>query len=293
VSAVRTIGAITLISAESLRRLSQRDLDLLERLGRRAGTAVENARLNGERARIAHVLQAALLPESLPRIADAEVHARYSAAGELNEVGGDFYDVFARGPDRWVLVLGDVVGKGARAAGVTALARHTLRAAAMSGQPPEGMLAMLHQALRTQPPGADVCTVCLVTMTRAPGEDTAELSVALAGHPPPLLVDPAGEARQIGRSGTLLGVFDPVEINESTTVLSPGQTLLMYTDGVLDAGRTSEPLGERGLLSLCRGLAAEPLEAVLAEIEREALARAAGALRDDIALLGLRLTSRA
>jgi len=293
VSAVKTIGAITLVSSESLRRLSEADIGLAERLGRRAGTAVENARLYTERARIAHVLQSALLPESLPQIADAEVHARYRAAGELNEVGGDFYDVFARGPDRWMLVIGDVVGKGARAAGVTALARHTLRTAAMSGHPPADMLAMLHQALRGQPPGADLCTVCLVTMCRSAEQDGAQLSLALAGHPPPLLIDRDGGVRQIGESGTLLGVFDPVRINESEVEMRAGQTLLLYTDGVLDAGRTSEPLGERGLIGLGRGLAGEPLESLLRRIEEAALERAGGELRDDIALLGLRLRSRA
>jgi PAS domain S-box-containing protein len=287
----KTIGAITLVSAESARRLSPADLALAERLGHRAGTAVENARLYTERTRIAHTLQQALLPESLPAIPGAEIEALYCAAGELNEVGGDFYDVFEYGADSWMLVIGDVCGKGPRAAGVTALARHTLRAAAIAKQSPAQMLDTLHQALRRQPPGADLCTVCLVTVTLTSGY--ARLVVALAGHPPPLLISRSGEAAQVGRPGTLLGVLDPIKIEECETELHAGETLLLYTDGVPEAGRSSVQLGERGLLELCRKAPDLTLAGLLKLVEDTALQRAEGRLRDDIALLALRLTPAA
>jgi PAS domain S-box-containing protein len=287
VGAAKTIGAITLVSSESAGRLSAADLALAERLGRRAGTAVENARLYTERTRIAHTLQQALLPESLAKIPGAEIEALYCAAGELNEVGGDFYDVFQHGTDRWMLVIGDVCGKGPRAAGVTALARHTLRAAAMSGQSPTDMLGTLHQALRRQPPGADLCTVCLVTIARS--SEHARLTVTLAGHLPPLLISPNGDATQIGRPGTLLGMLDHIDIKESDAELHPGHTLLLYTDGVPEAGRSRGQLGEHGLLELCRQAPGLTLAALLKHIEHAALERAEGSLRDDIALLALRL----
>ncbi len=286
--ATKTIGAITLVSAESARRLSPADLALAERLARRAGTAVENARLYTERARIAHTLQQALLPESLPDVPGAEIGARYCAAGELNEVGGDFYDVFEYDAERWLLVIGDVCGKGPRAAGVTALARHTLRAAAMSGQPLANMLGTLHQALRRQPPGADLCTVCLIMM--APASEHTCLTVTLAGHPPPLLISPDGEARLIGRPGTLLGVLDPISVTEDQVELGAGETLLLYTDGVPDAGLAGEEaLGERGLIELCRQAATLTLAELLEHIEQAAVQHAQGGLRDDLALLGVRL----
>jgi PAS domain S-box-containing protein len=292
VGATGPIGAITLVSAESMRRLSPGDLALAERLGRRAGTAVENARLYTERSRIAQTLQQALLPESLPEILGLEVHARYCAAGELNEVGGDFYDVFDYGPDRWMLAIGDVCGKGPRAAGVTALARHTLRAAAMSGQSPTEMLETLHSALRRQPPGADLCTVCLVVAQHAGADRHAgaetHLTVALAGHPPPLLVDRDGQAKPIGRPGTLLGVLDPIEIVETKAELADGETLLLYTDGVTDAGRPNVELGEAGLIELCRQAPRLDLDGLLEYIEDVALEHAKLGLRDDLALLGLR-----
>ncbi|HEY1689165.1 MAG TPA: SpoIIE family protein phosphatase [Solirubrobacteraceae bacterium] len=289
-AASRTIGTITLVSSQASRRLSEADLGVAEELGRRAGTAVENARLYTERTRIAHTLQQALLPESLPEIPGSEIEARYSPAGELNEAGGDFYDVFACDEDRWMLVIGDVCGKGPEAAGVTALARHTLRAAAMSGQAPLEMLRLLHRELRRQPVGADLCTVCLVSVTRA--QEGVRLGVALAGHPQPLLVRRDGEVRRLGDPGTLLGVIDPIEVSERFCELLPGETLLLYTDGVAEAGRSSGTLSEQGLIELCKTAPAQPLARLLASIEWAALERAAGARRDDIALLALRPQQR-
>ena len=291
------IGAMTLVVSESLRRFDDADLVLAQRLGRRGGAALENARLYTERSRIAHVLQRALLPESLPAIAGAEVDARYLAAGALNEVGGDFYDVFTDGGERCLLMIGDVVGKGPRAAGVTALARHTLRAAAISGQPAPEMLALLHRALRAQPVGADMCTVCLADLRRT--EQSLVASVTLAGHPPALLVRADGSVETIGAPGTLLGVFDPISVSEHEVTLCVGDTLLLYTDGVLDAGRGGgasagsggEAVGEDGLRALCASTHSLPLREMLAAIEAEATARAHEALRDDLALLAIRVVA--
>ena len=126
-------------------------------------------------------------------------------------------------------------------------------------------------------------------MTRA--ATGARLTVALAGHHPPLLVDRHGETKQIGQPGTLLGVLDPIEIAESEAELEAGQTLLLYTDGVSEAGRSVEPLGEDGLRELCRQAPSLSLPALLRRIEHAALERAEGKLRDDIALLAVRVTA--
>jgi PAS domain S-box-containing protein len=285
----RTVGAITLVSSASSRRLTDADLGVAVRLGRRAGTAVESARLYTERTRIAKVLQAALLPESLPEIPGLELEALYRPAGELNDVGGDFYDAFAYGPGRWMLAIGDVCGKGPRAAGVTALARHTLRAAALLGRSPSSMLTTLHEALRFQPAGADLCTVCLLTLQ--PAEGHARLTVTLAGHPPPLIIDAGGGARPVGRPGTLLGVLEPLDLSEIEAELLPGQTLLLYTDGLSDAD-TSGELGEDGLFELSGEVHELALPAVLERIVHTASARHGERLRDDIALVAARLACR-
>jgi PAS domain S-box-containing protein len=245
------------------------------------------AQLYTERSRIAHILERSLLPETLPEIPGVEIATLYAPAGEVNEVGGDFYDVFEHSAGRWMLVIGDVCGKGPTAAGVTALARHTLRAAALSGQSPKDMLHTLHRALRLQPAGADLCTVCLVMM--APEPDRARLTIALAGHLPPLLVSHSGDATPVGEPGTLLGVIEPIEITESESELLAGETLLLYTDGVPEAGRAQGQLGEQGLLRLCADSPDLTPRGLLERIESATIERVAGRLRDDIALLALRL----
>jgi serine phosphatase RsbU (regulator of sigma subunit) len=283
----RVVGAITLASSESVRRPAEADLVLAEELGRRAGTAVENARAYTERARIAHTLQQALLPHSLPDDDGVEVHALYDAAGELNEVGGDFYDVLELDDGRWLLAIGDVCGKGPRAAGDTALARHTLRAAAISGQAPAAMLSTLHQAIRRQPSTESQCTACVVMMERR--HDHARLTVALGGHQPPLVINAEGDAVAVGRTGTLLGAVDPIEVHEIETELRVGDTLLLYTDGVTDAGRSRDRLGELGLRRLCADAPRLTLPKLLESIKAAALEHAGATPRDDIMLLALRL----
>ena len=150
------------------------------------------------------------------------------------------------------------------------------------------MLDTLHRALRRQPLGADLCTVCLVTMERT--AQRARLKVALAGHPPPLLIDSDGLARPIGRPGTLLGVLDAPRFSETGAELRPGETLLLYTDGVPEAGRADAQLGEEGLIELCRRAPVLSLGDLLEHIEHVALEHAEGSLRDDLSLLGLRLS---
>ncbi len=281
----RTLGAITLVSSRTGRRLTEADLDVAIRLGRRAGTAVESARLYTERSRIARVLQRALLPDSLPDMPGFEIAASYRPAGELNEVGGDFYDVFPCG-DGWMLVIGDVCGKGAEAASVTALARHTLRAVSMLNMSPTEMLELLHRTLRQQEPEGQMCTVCLVLV----GSPAAklELAVALAGHPRPLIVGPGDTASAVGEPGTVLGIVNPITISEVSAELCQGQTLLLYTDGVPEAAR-GDARSAPTLESLSARVGGLALQVMLAEIETAAIQSAGGHPQDDIALLGLRL----
>jgi serine phosphatase RsbU (regulator of sigma subunit) len=149
------------------------------------------------------------------------------------------------------------------------------------------MLSTLHRALMRQPPGADLCTVCLIVLTH--GEHSAPLTIALAGHPPPLLISSEGKVEQVGESGTILGVVDPLRISESEITLAAGETLLLYTDGVIEAGRPDRLLGDDGLQALCARAPELPLKRFLEHIEQAALERAQGRLRDDIALLALRV----
>src|SRR3954447_12015806 len=122
----RILGAISLVATESGRRFDEDDLRLAEDLARRAAVAVETSRLYTERTNIARTLQESLLPPELPEIDGFDIAARYTAAGAGNEVGGDFYDVFEVGPAEWAVVIGDVCGKGAEAASLTALVPHQI-----------------------------------------------------------------------------------------------------------------------------------------------------------------------
>jgi PAS domain S-box-containing protein len=284
----RTIGALTLVSSHTGRRLGEGDLDIAVRLGRRSGTAVESARLYTARTRIARVLQRALLPDSLPDMPGFEIAASYRPAGELNEVGGDFYDVFPCGDGGWMLVIGDVCGKGAEAASVTALARHTLRAVSMLDARPTAMLSLLHRALRQQGPEPQMCTACLVLIGPQP---RPTLTIALAGHPQPLLVGPGVQAHTVGEPGTVLGMVDPIAISEVELELVAGQTLLLFTDGVPEAAR-SESQPAAALERLCAQAHNLPLQEMLERVETAAVASAGGQPHDDIALVGLRPAHR-
>ena len=134
----RVLGAITFVSAESGRRFDEQDLALAMDLALRAAAAVENARLYEASAKIARTLQDSLLPPLLPDLPRMQIAAAYRPVGMGVDVGGDFYDVFSTAEDQWYAVIGDVCGKGAEAAAVTALARYTIRAAAVRRRSPAG-----------------------------------------------------------------------------------------------------------------------------------------------------------
>ena len=281
----RTLGAISFVAAESGRRYSDDDVQLLVELGRRAGVAVENAMLYTERSRIAHTLQARLLPNSLPSPPGLELAARYRAAGQYNEVGGDFYDAFARAPDEWVVVIGDVSGKGPEAAALTALARYTIRSAALSDSSPANVLHRLNENLLHEE-ASQFITVAIAYL--APSLDTTEVRMALGGHPLPFVVRADGRVEQIGVPGTLLGIRSDPRLFETATSLSPGDSLLLYTDGIIEAGSRSTPVGEAGLArlleSMPRGVSPSELVATIDEAAQQA---DGGRARDDVALLAV------
>ena len=284
----RTFGAITFVAAESKRTLTPEDVDIAEEIARRAGLAIENARLYTERTRIAHTLQAELLPTRMPEIPGASVAVRYRAAGELNEVGGDFYDVFARRDGAWALVIGDVSGKGAEAAAVTALARHTVRTASLQPASPKELLHTLNEALLTQRAGTEFCTVC-VGLLESNGTPDASLRISLGGHPPAFVLRADGRVEAHGSPGTLIGVFPDPQLDERDVRLGPGDVVLLYTDGVTEAGPAGAEIGEEGLARLLGEQRGQSAEAIVAAVERAAVEAQDGMPRDDIALIALRI----
>ena len=260
------IGVISFISAESGRIFTEGDLELCEELGRRAGIAVENARLYTERSLIAHTLQRALLPPALPEIPGFSLSALYRPAGEENWVGGDFYDAFAV-REGWVVVVGDVAGRGAKAAALTAFTRHVFRTAAQLHDDPLDAVDYLNRQLYDRP-GSALCTICAVHL-RPHGAD-AEATIVCGGHPLPFAVRQAGAAEPVGRWGQMLGAWTPGEWTRATTTLSAGDVLVLYTDGVTDATGAEDRFGE------------ERLQAALAQSRdpEDALRRMADGLAD-------------
>jgi serine phosphatase RsbU (regulator of sigma subunit)/PAS domain-containing protein len=276
----RTIGVLNLVNAESGRTFREEDVTLAMELARRAATALENQRLYSERTSIARVLQASLLPEELPELPGWRAASLYRPAGDENWVGGDFYEAFPVGRD-WMLVVGDVTGRGAPAAALTALMRHTLRTAATLTGSAVQALAKLNRDL-TARPEVSLCTaVCLVLREL---DDGAEADVICAGHPLPVLVRD-GVAEHVGRFGPMLGAFDGEDWEPHTLAVRPRDVLVLYSDGVLDAVGAENRFGPERLLETLSGAtgAADAVARIDAALGRFEI----GAQADDTAILAV------
>jgi PAS domain S-box-containing protein len=274
------IGALFLAMTHSERIFDESDLSLARELGRRAAIAVENARLYAERSLIATILQRSLLPPELPDIPGYCLAGLYVAAGEQNEVGGDFYDAFEV-QGGWMVVVGDVAGRGAEAAALTSLSRYTLRTAGKLLGDPVATLEQLNAALRERP-GLSLVSVCCAVLREADGRATAD--VVLAGHPPAFHVR-GGKPEPVGEFAPFLGAYESGEWTPVTVDLEPGDQLVLYTDGVVDTVGEEERFGENRLVATLDG-AAGAADAV-ARIEAAVRAFAHGSQADDIAVIAV------
>jgi serine phosphatase RsbU (regulator of sigma subunit) len=278
----RTVGTLTMVSAESGRSFEQSDLELAEQTAEVAALAVENARLYSERTEVARTLQSGLLPEAPPDVPGWEIAALYRPAGHESQVGGDFYDFWEVAGD-WLMVIGDVTGKGVRAATVTSLVRHTAWAASDFDPRPASVLARVDVALKRRP-SLSVCSALCLRISRDRG------TVACGGHPLPLHVGEDGVA-ELGSAGTLLGAFTKVDWPEAEYLMRPGETLVAITDGVTDTvGKDDERFGMGRLQEI---LAEAQNESPM--VIRERLVAAledfqVGAQADDTAIVIMRFT---
>jgi PAS domain S-box-containing protein len=282
VASGRTIGAISFVAAESGRAFGADDLDFAEELARRAAVAVDNARLYRLRDHAAETLQRSLLPARLPDVPGWQFADSYRPGDREADVGGDFYDIIDL-DDAILVFIGDVTGKGVEAAALTALARHTLATAARFDPAPSAVLALLNDVLCAQPASALVTCAC-ARLPPSGGERGIE--VALAGHPAPLRLRPGEPAVPVGTPQPLLGIAAGRTWETNTAALTPGDTLLFYTDGVTDTPGPGERFGDRRLRQSVADAPTDPA-ALVAHVEATLLSWQRSDVVDDRALLAL------
>jgi PAS domain S-box-containing protein len=282
----RALGVMTLVNAESMRRFDDEDREFAEHVAARAAIAVENARLATARRQTANTLQRSLLPDAVPQIEGWSVATLYRAARAAAEVevGGDFYDFF-RGDDGWVVLLGDVTGKGVEAAALTSLVRHGGRFLSRYERSPGRILAGLNDALREQP-GLWLCTALCARLR--PGEAV----IASAGHPPALVLRDDGRVREIGGVGPILGAWTAEDSIDRAVAIGSDETLFVYTDGVIDTQGEHERFGVQRLKRALREVAGKPPDELLSHLDTQLERFQVGAQADDTAALALRPASR-
>ncbi|MEU1376011.1 SpoIIE family protein phosphatase [Streptomyces triculaminicus] len=286
----RTFGVLTLLATD--RPLDGHVVALAEELARRAASSADNARQFTDRARLARDLQAGLLPPELPEVPGATLAASYHPAGEGLDVGGDFYDVFPLPDDRWALMIGDVCGRGARAAATTGIVRHSARAAARLLDDPAAVVTTINAALTDRTVGEE----CFVSLVYGELRHTAShlaLNLIRAGHVPPLVRRADGTVEEIAQPGLLLGIGPDPDSSPCGVDLYPADSLVLVTDGITEARSTSgELFGEDRLADALGALrTSSPTAGVLLEsISTAVAAFAADAAHDDQAVLVLTAT---
>ncbi|HVE47186.1 MAG TPA: SpoIIE family protein phosphatase [Acidimicrobiales bacterium] len=249
----------------------------------------EQMRTQAELRELAITLQASLLPPRPPEVPGMEVATRYRPADRNVAVGGDFYDVFRLGTNEWGLVIGDVCGKGAAAAALTALTRYTLRAAAVHHPEPSAVLQELNAAVLAEPEADG--RFCSVVYGRLELDRCgAWVTLASGGHPRPIVVRRAGWLDVRGHAGSLIGLFDDPLLSDDLVGLGPGDALVLCTDGITEARRPDgQMFGEERLHTLLLDSAGEQAETMAGRLVQECLAFAGGTAHDDVAVLVVRV----
>ncbi len=282
----RMVGVMTLVTAESRRRLTDDDVELAEQLGHRAAVAVENARLHTTLSEISDTLQRSLLPGVLPEVPGWEVASLYRPAGgeERIDVGGDFYEVFGS-ESGWFAIIGDVTGKGIAAATLTGLLRHGSRFASRHDPHPAGILRQLDEALRSRSEHS-LCTALCVRL------EDRRITISSAGHPPALLARSDGSVGEAPRAGPLLGAFINGSWPDESISVAEDELVVIYTDGVTESQGEQQRFGIARLKRLLSEQASSAPADVLARLDAVLEAFRTGPRADDIAALAFRPARR-
>jgi serine phosphatase RsbU (regulator of sigma subunit)/anti-sigma regulatory factor (Ser/Thr protein kinase) len=278
-----TLGAITFVKTHARRPFDDGERQTAAELASRCALALDNVEQYQERSRVAGTLQDSLLPARLPRVPGFEVAARFHAADEV-EVGGDFFDVFPTA-DGWAAVIGDVTGKGAGAASVTAMARYTVRAVAHRAPGPADVMHALNDGLLREGHDERFCTAMYAELREADGGTIVRL--CNAGHPPALVIRADGRVEQVAARGMALGIAPDPPLGHAEIALAAGEKVVLYTDGVTEARLSSGMLGTDGLAAGLAGSGADDAVRTGERVYRAAEPSSASP-NDDIAVLVLR-----
>jgi serine phosphatase RsbU (regulator of sigma subunit)/anti-sigma regulatory factor (Ser/Thr protein kinase) len=278
----RVVGVLALVRP----LIDEWDKSFLSGLSHQCALALERARLHDASQEKSRVLQRDLLPARVPKVPGLDLGIRYRPVSRHEEVGGDFYDIFQVNDDTWGILIGDVSGKGAAAASLTALARYTVRTAAKREGNLVRMLGLLNDAVLDATARDDrFCTVAYVEVSPGP---PVRIRMVSGGHPLPMLLDASGRVRPVGTPGLAIGLLPGLHWSDERLTLHPGECLALYTDGVAEArsveGAFADGLVE-GILADADGADAEELAD---RIERVTLDFSEGDPRDDLAVVVLR-----
>ena len=285
-----SILAVVELFSRTVRPVPAELLAVLAGAGRQIGQFVGRLRAEAEVRRLADTLQRSLLPSQLPVVPGVDLAARYRPGGD-HVVGGDTYDVMPLPDGGWMVLVADVCGTGPVAAASTALTRHTARAVAATGGPAEILAAIDSALLHESGDGpAGFVTACCLLLLRGPAG--AQARMALAGHPQPMLRRRDGSVLPVGCCGPPLGIVPDATWSETTLDLGPGDTLVLYTDGVTEARDTSgRQFGEEALADLLASTAGGSAEVTAEAVHAAVDGQLAGSSRpaDDLAVLVLRV----
>ena len=285
-----TIGVLS-VGRPTGRQHTTEERAVIADLAKRSALALDNARIHAERAAVAHELQSALMPGTLPEVAGVSFAAEYLPAEAFGtEVGGDFYDATTLPDERLWVAIGDVCGKGAQAAAVTGVVRDVLRVMALDGRPMPRALELLNSTLLEQPGDYRYATIASAVLDR--DGDGVGATLCLSGHDRPLLLRADGEAEWVGREGTAVGLFEQVKVNPERVRLDVGDALVFFTDGVTERRDLSVMFGHERIVRAVRDVAGKSARAIATALLEAVQMFSSDSPRDDIAILVVRCDER-
>lgn len=262
---------------------SDRAVALISAITRRAAVALDNAALFQEQATVTNLLVGAVRPTGLEGPPRFEVASQYQSATDLSLIGGDFYDCFAITPTCSVALVGDMTGKGIVAAAQAGLIRSAAKAAALASHDMGATISTINSMLRSQP-GRPFASL-IIAQIQSSSDGTHQYSVWSAGHPAPIVVSSDGSTREIDAQGVLLGFTDEGPWDPSSGTLEAGDTLVLYSDGVIEARLGVEEFGMARLAETAAAAASAGAEAIAKAVASAVDAWSAGKAQDDITLL--------